>query len=172
MCATPYFILFGVYIRFRAGLCGRVVGVPMGTDCASPVADLCLYCYERDFVDSLGRRGRADAGAFGSTSRYLDDLLDIDNSYFEDMVSQIYPHELHLNKANTAKICDKPNDFGFDVVSFPFLDCGVPRRASNCDVYVSQLIRFSGVCGRTCYGLRRLRCVFGGQTSPARLLAS
>ena len=39
--------------------------------------------------------------AFNSTSRYLDDLLHIDNPYFEGMVNQIYPPELQLNKANT-----------------------------------------------------------------------
>ena len=37
--------------------------------------------------------------AFNSTSRYLDDLLNIDNPYFEQMVGQIYPTELKLNKA-------------------------------------------------------------------------
>ena len=40
--------------------------------------------------------------AFNSTSRYLDDLLYIDNPYFEGMVIQIYPPELQLNKANTS----------------------------------------------------------------------
>ena len=35
-------------------------------------------------------------------SRYLDDLLNIDNPYFEGMVDRIYPPELHLNKANTS----------------------------------------------------------------------
>ena len=42
--------------------------------------------------------------AFDSTSRYLDDLLNIniDNPYFEGMVNQIYPSELQLNKANTS----------------------------------------------------------------------
>ena len=39
--------------------------------------------------------------AFNSTSRYLDELLNIDNHYFEGMVSRIYPHELQLNKTNT-----------------------------------------------------------------------
>ena len=34
---------------------------------------------------------------FNSTSRYLDDLLNIYNPYFEQMVSQIYPTELQLN---------------------------------------------------------------------------
>ena len=37
--------------------------------------------------------------AFHSTSRYLDDLLNIANAYFEQMVGQIYPTELQLNKA-------------------------------------------------------------------------
>ena len=34
------------------------------------------------------------------TSRYLDDLLNIDNPNFEGMVTQISPNELQLNKAN------------------------------------------------------------------------
>ena len=40
--------------------------------------------------------------AFNSTSRYLDELLNIDNPYFEGMMCQIYPAELQLNKANTS----------------------------------------------------------------------
>ena len=40
--------------------------------------------------------------AFNSTSRYLDDFLNIDHPYFEEMVNQIYPSELQLNKANTS----------------------------------------------------------------------
>ena len=40
--------------------------------------------------------------AFNLTSRYLDDLLNTDNPYFEGMVDQIYPPELQLNKANTS----------------------------------------------------------------------
>ena len=40
--------------------------------------------------------------AFNLTSRYLDNLLNIDNPYFEGMVNQIYPPELQLNKANTS----------------------------------------------------------------------
>ena len=40
--------------------------------------------------------------AFNSTSRYLDGLLNIYNPYFEGIVNQIYPPELHFNKANTS----------------------------------------------------------------------
>ena len=41
--------------------------------------------------------------AFNSTSRYLDDLLNIDNNFFDNMVNRIYPSELQLNKANVPR---------------------------------------------------------------------
>ena len=109
----------------------------MGTNCASLVADLFSYCYEKDFMDSLDYDRQADViEAFNSTSRYLNDLLNIDNSYFEGMVNQIYPPELQLNKTNisdseasfldlhlsvangfvSSKIYDKHDDFDFDIV--------------------------------------------------------
>ena len=40
--------------------------------------------------------------AFNTISRYLDVVLNINNVYFDYMVSQIYPPELQLNKANTS----------------------------------------------------------------------
>ena len=75
----------------------------MGTNCAPVVTDLVLYCYERGFMDSHNHDNQADViEAFNSTSRYLDDPLNIDNPYFERMVKQIYPPELQLNKANNT----------------------------------------------------------------------
>ena len=70
----------------------------MGTNCAPLVADLFLFCYERDFMLSPSDNNQADiVEAFNSTFRYLDDLFNIDNPYFEQMVGQIYPTELQLN---------------------------------------------------------------------------
>ena len=64
----------------------------MGTNCAPLVADLFLFCYERDFMKPLSRKNQADIiEAFNSTLRYLDDLLNIDNIYFDQMVDRIYP---------------------------------------------------------------------------------
>ena len=75
----------------------------MGANCAPPVADLFLFCYKRDFMMSLSDNTQADViEAFNSTSRYLDDLLNIDNPNFQGMVGQIYPAELQLNKAYTS----------------------------------------------------------------------
>ena len=39
--------------------------------------------------------------ALNSTTRYLDDLLNINNPYFKRMVGQMYPAKLQLNKANS-----------------------------------------------------------------------
>ena len=64
----------------------------MGTNCAPLVADFFLFCYERDFLLSLSDNNQTDViEAFSSTCIYLDDLLNIDNPYFEQMVGQIYP---------------------------------------------------------------------------------
>ena len=121
--------------------------IVMGTNCAPLVADLFLFCYERDFMKSLSRENQTDIiEAFNSTSRYLDDLLNINNIYFDQMVDRIYPAELQLNRANSSdteapfldlnlcisngtvssKIYDKRGDFDFDIVNFPFLDGHVP----------------------------------------------
>ena len=40
--------------------------------------------------------------AFNTTFRYLDDILNINDVYFDDIVSQVYPSELQFNKANTS----------------------------------------------------------------------
>ena len=40
--------------------------------------------------------------AFNYNSRYLDDLLNINNNFFDSMVNRIYPSELQLNKANVS----------------------------------------------------------------------
>ena len=75
----------------------------MGTNCAPLVADLFLFCYERDFMMSLSDDKQADViGAFNITPRYLDDVLNINDVYFDNMVSQTCPSERQLNKANIS----------------------------------------------------------------------
>ena len=155
-----------VFIRFGSKLYRQIVGIPMGTNCDPLVADLFLFCYERDLMLSLSDNNQTNIiEAIKSTSRYLDDLLNIDNPYFEQMVGQIYPTELQLNKANSSdteapfldlnlsitngivssKMYDKRDDFNFELVNFPLFDGDVPRSPTN-GAYLSQLIRFARVC--------------------------
>ena len=135
----------------------------MGLICAPLVADLFLFCYERDFMMSLFDDKQADIiDALNTTSRYLDDNLNTNNVYFDNTVSQIYPSELQLNKTNTSdteaafldlhlsissdivstKSYEKRDDFDFEIVNFPFLHGDVPRSISY-GVYMSQLIHFA-----------------------------
>ena len=59
-------------------------------------------------------------------------FLDLNLSITNDIVSSI--------------ICDKRDDFNFEIVNFPFLDGDVPHSLSY-GVYISQLIRFNtSVC--------------------------
>ena len=91
-----------------------------------------------------------------SSSRYLENILNIDNCYFDQKVDLIYPTEPLLNKTNSSdteapfsdlnlcisnatvstKIYDKRDDFDFDIVNFPFLDGDIPRRTSY-GVYIT-----------------------------------
>ena len=116
MCDALHYLLDNIFIRFGSKLYRQIVGIPMSTNCAPLVGDLFLFCYERDFMLSLSDNNHTDIiEAFNSTSRYLDDLLNIDYPYFEQMVGQIYPTELQLNKANSS-----------DTES-PFLDLNLSR---------------------------------------------
>ena len=92
----------------------------------------------------------------------MDGILNISNVYFDNMVSQIYPLELQLNKSNTydteaafldlhlsisndiisTKIYDKRDDFDFEIVNSPILAGDVPRSTSY-EVYIFQLICFA-----------------------------
>ena len=150
-CEALTFLLDNIYIRFVSKLYRQIVGIPMCTNCAPLVADLFLFYYERDFMLSLSEDNQSDATeAFHSTFRYLDDLLSIDNNFYDNMVNRICPSELQINKANVSdtealfwglhlsisdcfvktKINDKRDDFGFEIMNFPFLDGDVPRSTS------------------------------------------
>jgi hypothetical protein len=155
VCNALHFLLDNIFVRYGNTVFRQVVGIPMGTNCAPLVADLFLYCYERDFMLKLKPDSQADViAAFNNTSRYLDDIFNLDNPFFDSMVSSIYPKELKLNRANSSDtsaafldldLSIKRDDFNFKIVNFPHLDGDVPK-ATSYGVYISQLIRFSRAC--------------------------
>ena len=103
VCDALTFLLDNIFVRFGTRLCGRVVGVPMCASCAPLVGGLFLFCYERDFMMSLSDDKQADViDAFGTASRYLDDILGVDNVYFDSVVSKIYPSGLRLGGAGAS----------------------------------------------------------------------
>ena len=74
----------------------------MGTNCVPHVTDLLLFCCERVVLSLLDDNQSEVFPAFNSTSRYLGDLLNIDNNFFDSTVNHIYPSEIRLNKAKVS----------------------------------------------------------------------
>ena len=97
VCDALTFLLDNIFIRFGTSSWDSYEHSLYSLGCRFiPVL------FERDFMMSLSDDNQVDIiDAFNTTSRYLDDILNINNVYFDSMVSQIYPSELQLNEANT-----------------------------------------------------------------------
>ena len=79
LCEAFTFLMENIYVQFDGMVYQQIVGIPMGTNCAPLIADLFLYCYERDFMSNLQKSKRFDLiDKFNDTSRYLDDIFTID----------------------------------------------------------------------------------------------
>ena len=121
-----------IFGKFGGCLFRQVIGIPMGTNCAPLLADLLLYSYESEFLDSLVKRRLARS--FNLCYRYIDDLIVFNNKRCIDYVKDIYPSELNVEKANRlddqanyldltfiignnnrlcTKLYDKRDDFNF-----------------------------------------------------------
>ena len=75
----------------------QTVGIPMGTNCAPLLADIFLYSYEADFIQSVLSAGKKHlASRFNLTYRYIDDVLSINNPEFENYLGKMYPTELEI----------------------------------------------------------------------------
>ena len=73
----------------------------MGTNCAPLLADLFLYSYEAEFVQSLLQAGKKHlAQQFNFTYRYIDDVLSLKNTKIAEYLEFIYPRE--RNKGNNG----------------------------------------------------------------------
>ena len=116
----------------------------MGTNCAPLLADIFLYSYEAEFIQSLLSTGRKRlASQFNLSYRYFDDVLSINNpDFFENYLGQTYPPGLEIKdttESNTSvsysdlllsigrdgqlhtSLYDERDDFNFHITNFPFL---------------------------------------------------
>ena len=85
------------YVQFDGMVFQQIVGIPTGINCVPLIADLFLYCYERDFMSNLQKSKRFDLiDKFNDTSRYLDYILTNDNPEFAKHIPDISPRELFL----------------------------------------------------------------------------
>ena len=102
---------------------------------------------------------------YSHTVRYIDDLLTLNNSGFEDTINDIYPPELELKKTTDCPttlsyldirisivngkyftaVFDKRDNFNFTIVNFPHMTSNIPSKPAY-GVYISQLIRIGRIC--------------------------
>ena len=136
----------------------------MGTNCAPLLADLFLYSYEVEFVQSLLKPGKKHlTQQFNFTYRYIDDVLSLKNTKVAEYF--IYPCELEIKETTetaasssyldcylyidngklTTRLYEKRDDFNFPIVNFPLLSNNI-LSAPAYGVYVSQLIRYTRAC--------------------------
>jgi hypothetical protein len=148
------------YITYKGEVFRQCIGIPMGTNFASDLANLFLHHYEHNYIDHLIHTNNTQvAEALSNMFRYQDDMIVFnDDSYFEQHWREIYPEEMVLEKTNTGNNCtfldlatrielnkltyksyDKRNDF-----NYPDLNSNIPRNPSY-GVFISQLVRFCDV---------------------------
>ena len=111
------FLVDNIFVVFAGKVFLQTVGIPMGTNCAPPLlADIFLYSYEADFIQSLLSTGKKQlASRFNLTYRYIDDVLSINNPEFENYLGQMYPlvlsrfcfvtNDYPLTKKSTRELC-------------------------------------------------------------------
>ena len=173
------FLVDNIFVVFGGKVFQQIVGIPMGTNCAPFLADIFLYSYEAEFIQSLLSTGKKKiASQFNFTYRYIYDVFSINNPDFENYLSQMYPAELEIKdttKSNTSasyldflltiesdgqlrtSLYDKRDDFNFHITNFPFLSSNIPSLPAY-GVFIPQLIRYArAYSSYECFILRAVR---------------
>ena len=167
------YLIDNIFVEFGGRIFQQTISTPMGTNCAPLLANLFLYLYEAEFVQSLLKAGKKHlAQQFNFTYRYTDDVLSLKNTKFAEYLEFIYPRELEIKETIetaasssyldcylyidsgklTTRLYDKWDDFNFPIVNFPFLSSNIPS-APAYGVYVSvnplcqSLFKLSGLHG-------------------------
>ena len=128
----------------------QTIGMPMGTECVPQLANLFMFHYEYLYMKNLMHDNMCMAKRFSDTVRYIDELLTLNNSNFEEEIPNIYPPELTLKRTSESdtnlsylnisiSICsgkyvtevyDKRDAFNFNIVNFTYMSSNIPANPS------------------------------------------
>ena len=173
------FLVDNIFVVFAGKVFQQIIGIPMGTNCAPLLADIFLYSYEVEFIQSLLSAGKKRlASQFNFTYRYIDDVSSINNPDFENYLCQMYPPEFEIKdttESNTSasyldlllsigrdgqlhtSLYDKRDNFNFHITNFPFPSSNIPSSPAY-GVFISQLIRDARACSSyECFIPRAMR---------------
>ena len=150
MKSAVQYIIQNCYFAIGDHVFRQVIGIPMGSDPAPFFANLFLFYYEWQWIKKAKKDNIVLARTFHNTFRYIDDLITINNNYFENNIRNIYPAELELkhegdygdnNHANFldlkidivnsqfhTSLYDKRDKFNFHIVRMPNKKSNLPQK--------------------------------------------
>ena len=119
------FLVDNIFVVFAGKVFQQIIGIPMGTNCAPLLADIFLYSYEAEFIQSLLSTSRKRlASQFNLTYRYIDDVLSINNPDFENYLGQMYPPELKIKDTTESDTSASYLDLLLSTSHFPLRQAG------------------------------------------------
>ena len=137
------FLIDNIFVECGGVIFQQVIGIPMGTNCAPLLADLFLYSYEAEFIQTLIKSGKRHlAKSFCFTFRYIDDVLSINNPTFGDYINIIYPVELEIKDTTDADHHASYLDLLLKYDNFHRLQVKLYDKRDDFN-FVSQLIRYA-----------------------------
>lgn len=160
------FIIYNTYIIFGGLVFIQSKGIPMGGNSSSPIADLTVGKREFNYVLELMKQKKFGlAKLLSNNCRYVDDLITINYLYFHNIINDIYPETLKMERSGSdnknvnyldlnicitedsleIKVYNKTDDFNFGIVSLTFPHSNIPEEVGY-NVFYSQILRYGTIC--------------------------
>ena len=99
------FLVDNIFVLFAGKVFQQIIGIPMGTNCAPLLANIFLYSYEAEFIQSLLSAGKKRlASQFNFTYRYIDDVLSINNQTLRIISVRCIPLNLRSKTRRRATL--------------------------------------------------------------------
>ena len=160
------FIIYNTYIVFGGTVLVQTRGIPMGGNSSSPIADLTVSKREYNYMRKLMKEKKFNlAKILSNNCRYVDDLITLNYLYFHNIIKDVYPASLDMERAGSnnknvnyldlniditpdglsVSVYNKTDDFNFHVVSLTFPHSNIPMEIGY-NVFFSQLLRYGNIC--------------------------
>lgn len=163
--AMTKWLINNTYFQLGNQLYRQIIGIPMGTNAGSFLANLFLHYHELKFGRDNMNKDYKKCFNLRKTFRYIDDITVLnDNNTFDNNISNIYPKSLNLEKVNqcsseanvldldikisnnpTIEIFDKRRHFPFNVLIFPHYNSNISQNCLTMTL-INEIIRISSVC--------------------------
>ena len=174
------FIISNTYVVFGGAVFLQNKGIPMGGNSSSPIAELTVGKKEYNYIKKLMQEKKFNlAKILSNNCRYVDDLITINYLNFNNIIGDIYPRSLEMERTGndnknvnyldlnikvgingpSISIYNKTDDFNFNVVSLTFPQSNIPIDVGY-NVFYSQVLRYGKACSNLNNFLIPLRKTF------------